>query len=249
MAGHSHWANIKHKKARVDAVRGKVWSKCARAIIVAARHGGGDPDANLTLRYAIDEARSVNMPKDTINNAIKKGTGELGGENYEAVIYEGYGPNGVAIMIETLTDNKNRTVPEFKKIFDKNGGNLGTSGCVAYIFTARGVIVIPKSQADEERMMDLALEAGAEDVAEDGEMWEVHTDIPRFMQVREALEKEGLKPERAEITKIPNTTVECRGTDAQRVLALMEAFEDHEDVQKVHANFDIPDDELAALGS
>ncbi len=247
MAGHSKWANIKHKKARNDAKRGKTWSKCARAIIVAAKNGGGDPAANLTLRYAVDEAKAANMPKDTIANAIKKGTGDLGGENYESLIYEGYGPNGVAIMLEILTDNRNRTAPEVKKIFEKGGGNLGTTGCVSYIFQARGQLFVPKAGCDEERVMEVAVEAGAEDVADCGESWQVLCEPGAFVAVRDAIEAASIAVDSAEMTMIPSTTVQCTGNDARKVINLVEALEDHDDVQKVHANFEIPDEEMAAL--
>jgi len=247
MAGHSHWANIKHKKAARDAKRGKAWSKCARAIIVAARNGGGDPAMNLTLRYAIDDAKAVNMPKDTIENAIKKGTGDLEGVTYESIVYEGYGPAGVAVMMEILTDNRNRTAGEIRKIFERGGGNLGTSGCVAYIFSAKGQVFLAKAGAEEERVMETALDAGAEDVVDDGESWQVLTAPGSFLPVREALEGAGFTVESAELTMLPSTTVQIAGDDAARVLKLMEALEDHDDVQKVHANFDIPDEVMATL--
>ena len=247
MAGHSKWANIKHRKARQDDKRGRMWSKCARAIIVAARAGGGDPGMNLTLRYAIDEARAVNMPKDTIEKAIKKGSGELGGEDYESVVYEGYGPSGVAIMVETLTDNRNRTAPELRKLFDKYGGNLGTSGCVAFIFTARGMILVNKDSADEDSIMMAALDAGAEDVTDEGEFWQVLTQPTELHTVRDALIDAEIEVSSAEITMFPSNTVECESDIARRVLNLMEEIEDHEDVQKAYANFDIPDEVFAAL--
>lgn len=248
MAGHSRWANIKHKKAKSDAIRGKAWSKCARAIIIAARNGGGDPASNLTLRYAIDDAKAANMPKDTITNAIKKGTGELTGVNYERIIYEGYGPVGVAVMLELLTDNRNRTAPEIKKIFDKHGGNLGTNGCVSYIFQTRGQVMVAKAAVDEDQLMALALEAGAEDVVDSGESWQVLSELPAFLTVQGAVEAAGIAVESAGITMIPSTTVTCTGEDAKRVLALVEALEDNDDVQKVHANFEIPEAEIVALG-
>ncbi|MAE60745.1 MAG: YebC/PmpR family DNA-binding transcriptional regulator [Planctomycetaceae bacterium] len=247
MAGHSKWANIKHRKARQDDKRGRMWSKCARAIIVAARAGGGDPTMNLTLRYAIDEARAVNMPKDTIEKAVKKGSGELGGEDYEAVVYEGYGPSGVAVMIETLTDNRNRTAPELRKIFDKFGGNLGTSGCVAFMFSARGMILISKDAGDEESIMMAALEAGAEDVTDEGEFWQVLTDPAQLHVVSDALAANDIEVTSAERTMVPANTVECDSDIARKVLNLMDELDDHEDVQKAHANFDIPDEVFAAL--
>ena len=249
MAGHSKWANIKHKKARNDAKRGKTWSKCARAIIVAAKNGGGDPASNLTLRYAIDEAKAENMPKDTIANAIKKGTGELGAENYEEVLYEGYGPNGVAVLLEVLTNNRNRTAPEVKKIFEKYGGNLGTPGCVSYIFQSCGQVTVAKSAAGEEQLIGVALEAGAQDVNDLDEAWQVVCDPADFIAVRDAIEQAGIEAESAGLTRLPNTTAVCTGKDAKKILNMLDAFDDQEDVQKVHANFEIPDSEMAALES
>ena len=247
MAGHSKWANIKHRKARVDAKRSKIWSKCSRAIIVAAKQGGPDPDANLALRYAIDEAKSQNMPKDTIEKAVAKGSGKGDGENYESVVYEGYGPVGVAVMLDCLTDNKNRTVPEVRKIFEKHGGNLGASGCVAYNFNSKGQIFIAKEGVDEEALMNAALEAGAEDIVDQGEGWEVLCEPTDYMAVRGAIEQGGFAIESASVTMIPETTVECAGKDARKVFNLVEALEDHDDVQKVHANFDISDEEMEAI--
>ncbi len=247
MAGHSKWANIKHRKGRQDAKRSKVWSKCSRAIIVAAKNGGGDPTMNLTLRYAIDEAKSENMPKDTIENAIKKGTGDLEGINYEEVVYEGYGPNGVAILLDILTDNRNRTAGEVRKIFERGNGNLGTTGCVAYIFSSKGQIYIDRANVEEEKLMDLALEAGAEDVVDEGEAWQVVCEPGAFIAVREAIEGAGIEVASAGVTMIPNNTVECTGDDARKVLTLIDNLEDHDDVQKVHTNADIPDEELAAI--
>ncbi len=247
MAGHSKWANIKHKKARNDAKRGKAWSKCVRAIIMAAKNGGGDPGTNLTLRYAIEEAKAENVPKDTIANGIKKGTGELEGVNYESVVYEGYGANGVAVMLETLTDNRNRTAPEIKKLLEKYGGNLGTNGCVSYLFKACGEAYVAKSEADEEKLMEVALEAGAQDVVDTGESWQVLAEPEGFIAVREAIDAAGIAIESAGLTMVPSTTVTCRGKDAQKVFNLIEALEDHDDVQKIHANFEIPDDEMALL--
>ena len=247
MAGHSKWANIKHKKARMDAKKGKAWSKCARAIIVAAKNGGGDPDTNLTLRYAIDEAKAVNMPKDTIEKAIAKGTGDLGGEAYEQVIYEGYAAGGVAVMLDCLTDNRNRTVPELRKLFEKYGGNLGESGCVAYNFQNKGQVLLEQAGTDEETVMSIALEAGAEDVREDEDLWEVVCEPGDFLAVRDALKNAGLTIESAQITMIPNSTVSVSGRDAEKVVSLIDGLEDHDDVQKVHANFEIPDEQMAAM--
>ncbi|MCC6682900.1 MAG: YebC/PmpR family DNA-binding transcriptional regulator [Phycisphaeraceae bacterium] len=249
MAGHSHWANIKYKKAARDAKRGKAWSKCARAIIVAARTGGGDPAQNITLRYAIDDAKAVNMPRDTIENAIKKGTGDLEGVVYESTLYEGYGPAGVAVMMEILTDNRNRTAGEIRKIFERCGGNLGSTGCVAYLFSSKGQVFVAKSGAEEEKVMETALEAGAEDVTDEGETWQVLSEPTDFIAVRDALKAAGFTMESSGINMIPATTVQLDSHDAQKVLKLVEALEDHDDVQKVHANFDIPDDVLASLES
>jgi YebC/PmpR family DNA-binding regulatory protein len=249
MAGHSAWKNIKHKKAANDARRGKAWSKCARLIIVAARTGGGDPASNLNLRYAIDDARAENMPRDTIEKAIKKGTGELQAESYESAIYEGYGPGGVAMMVEILTDNRHRTAPEVKRIFERHGGNLGGPGSVSYVFQTRGQIMVPKAGAPggEDKLMELALDAGAEDVRDEGEYWQVLSEPGAFPGVRAAIEKAGIKFEEARITMVPNTTVRLAGEDAKRVVALVEALEDHDDVQKVHANFEISEADLAAM--
>lgn len=247
MAGHSAWKNIKHKKAVNDARRGKMWSKCARAIIVAARIGGGDPASNLALRYAIDDARAENMPRDTIEKAIKKGTGELAAETYERAMYEGYGPGGVAVMVEILTDNRHRTAPEIKRIFERAGGNLGGPGSVGFMFLNRGVILVPRSAAGEEKMMDIVLDAGAIDVAAVGEQWQVITEPTSFIAVRQAVEAAKLPIDKAELTMIPTNTVTCSGDDAKQMLSLIEELEEHDDVQKVHANFEIPDAELAAL--
>lgn len=247
MAGHSKWANIKHRKARQDAVRGKAWSKCSKAIIVAARNGG-DPNQNLTLRYAIEEARAVNMPKDTIEKAVKKGSGELGESvTYTEIRYEGYGSNGVAVMVDCLTDNLNRTAPEIRKIFQKSGGNLGVSGSVAFGFTQNGLITFAKDKITEDQLMEIALEAGAEDIKLEDDTWEVITSPSDLPKVRDALEAKNFKPDSAKVIMIPNTTVECKGKEAEKIMRLMEALEDHDDVQNVYANFDISDEEMEAL--
>ncbi len=247
MAGHSKWANIKHRKARQDAKRGNAWSKCSKAIIVAAKNGGGDPEMNLTLRYAIEEAKAANMPKDTIAKAIKKGTGELEGESYEEATYEGYGPNGVAVFVECLTDNRSRTAPDVRHIFSKHGGNLGTDGSVAFVFDSKGLITIKKDAADEEKIMEVALEAGADDVTDEGDCWQVLTAPGDFHAVKTAIDAAGLATEVAELTMIANNTVACAGADAQKVFNLIEALEECDDVQKVHTNADIPEEELNAL--
>jgi YebC/PmpR family DNA-binding regulatory protein len=247
MAGHSRWANIKHRKAKVDAVRGRHWSKCARAIIVAAKHGGGDPAANLTLRYAIDEAKAANMPKDTIEKAIKKGSGAGSAESYDKVRYEGYGAGGVAILVDCLTDNLNRTAPEMRLIFEKAGGNLAKPGSVAFGFAQKGLITIERSRVAEERLMELAIDAGAEDVTDAGEVWEITCEPANFLAVRGALEAAELAPDSAELTFIPATTVACDERIAEKLMRLVEALEAHDDVQKVYTNADIPGEVLARL--
>jgi YebC/PmpR family DNA-binding regulatory protein len=247
MAGHSHWAGIKHKKAAVDAKRGKLWSKLSKAIIVAARTGGGDPDANLRLRYAIDDAKAVSMPKDNITRAIKKGTGELDGGNLEQVIYEGYGAGGVAVLCEILTDNRNRTAPEIRKIFEMSNGKLGSTGCVAWMFESKGLLLIPEDQTDEDTLMELALEAGADDVRHDGDNFEVICPPEAYEDVLNAAKQAGLKPEVSQVTLIPQNTVDLDEADARKVLKLMEALDDHDDVQNVSANFNIPDDVMEKM--
>jgi YebC/PmpR family DNA-binding regulatory protein len=247
MAGHSHWANIAHKKGLIDSKRGKLWSKLAKAIIIAAKAGGGDPDANLRLRYAIIDAKAGNMPKDTIDRAIKKGTGELEGVNYEEVLYEGYGPNGVAILCDILTDNRNRTAPEVRKIFEMAGGKLGGAGSVAWMFDRKGLVVIPADQTDEETLMDLALEAGADDVRHVGETFEITCPPDAYSTVCDAIEKAGLKPELSELARIPKDTIELDAEAGRSVLKLMEALDDHDDVQKVASNFNIPDEAMAEI--
>jgi len=248
MAGHSKWANIKHRKARQDAAKGKIWSKCARAIIVAAKNGGGDPETNLTLRYAIDEAKAANMPKDTIAKAVQKGAGELeGAASYEEIRYEGYGPSGVAVIVDCLTDNVNRTAPEMRKIFEKAGGNLGKPGAVSFGFSQKGMIVIEAGKITEEQLMELAIDAGAEDVSETDGAWEVTAEVADFIAVREAIEAAHIEPDSAEITMIPTNTVACDQSTAEKVMRLVDALEDHDDVQKVYTNADIPDEVMAEL--
>ena len=251
MAGHSKWANIKHRKERQDKKKGQMWSKCARAIIAAARSGGPDPETNLTLRYAIDEAKYANMPKDTIQRAVEKGAGAAGGENFEQISYEGYGPGGVAVLVDALTDNRNRTAPEVRAIFSKAGGNLGATGCVSYMFETKGRIAIDASTADEETIMERAVEAGAEDVQppepEEGSagFWTIFAGAAEFLTVKEALERSGLEISEAEIAKIPMQMVSVSPSDARKILNLIEALEDNDDVQKVYTNADIPDEVLA----
>jgi YebC/PmpR family DNA-binding regulatory protein len=240
MAGHSHWAKIKRAKGANDAKRGKIWSKIARKIIIAAKNGG-DPRDNLNLRYTIDEAKACNMPKDTITNAIKKGTGELGGENYEAVTYEGYGPGGVAIMIEALTNNRARTAPELRKAFEIHGGNLATSGAVGFQFNKQGVITIKADAVSEDTLLELALEAGAEDVKNEGEVFEVITSPTAYLKVKEAIENAKIPVEAGEITYMPSNTVPVDVEKGQRLLKLIDALEDNEDVQNVSHNAELPE--------
>ena len=245
MSGHSHWAGIKHKKAANDAKRGKVWSKIARIIIMAAKAGGGDPAQNLTLRYAIDKAKAANMPKDTIEKAIKKGTGELGNITYEEVLYEGYAPGGVAIMVEGLTDNRNRTAPEIKKIFEKRNGSLGASGCVNWMFKKKGLITVKADAIDEDTLMDVVLSAGAEDMENAGEIYEITCEPDAYNELKTALEEKEIPIESSELSMVPDTTVPVNDAEtARKILNLMEDFEDHDDVQEVYANFDIPDEIL-----
>ncbi len=247
MAGHSHWAGIKHKKALIDNKRGKLWSKLSKAIIVAARMGGGDPASNLRLRYAIDDARKVSMPKDNIQRAIKRGTGELEGGNLDEVLYEGYGPGGVAVLCEILTDNRNRTAGEIRKVFELADGKLGESGCVAWMFERKGMFLLPTSQIDEDSLLELALEAGADDVKGAGENYEVICDPAVYGQVSDALAARCLACETSEITRIPTSNVDLDVEAGRKVLKLMEKLDDHEDVQRVAANFNIPDEAMAQI--
>jgi YebC/PmpR family DNA-binding regulatory protein len=247
MSGHSKWNNIKHKKAANDARRGSLWSKLARYIIVAAKTGGGDPTMNLQLRYAIDKARDANMPSDTIEKAIKRGTGELGSAEFAPAVYEGYGPGGVAFIVDVLTDNPNRTGPEIKKIFERAGGSLGTTNCVSWNFSTKGVFSINAGEVDEEALMEVAIEAGADDVQRDGDTFEVTCEVSAYEPVRRALAEKSIPTRQAEITKIPGTTVEVNEKIGEKVLRLAEAFEEHDDVQQVYSNFDIPDETLAKI--
>ncbi|MBW8014943.1 MAG: YebC/PmpR family DNA-binding transcriptional regulator [Planctomycetes bacterium] len=243
MSGHSHWAGIKHKKAANDAKRGKIWSKVARMIIVAAKAGGGDPAQNLTLRYAIDKAKGANMPKDTIEKAIKKGTGDLGGVEYVDVLYEGYAPGGIAIMIDGLTDNRNRTAPEIKKIFEKRGGSLGASGCVNWMFDKKGVFIVNAEVIGEDELMDIILEAGADDMENHGEVYEITCQSAAFDAIKGALQEKEIPTESAEVSMVPQNSIEVNDPEtARKILNLIEEFEDHDDVQNVYANFNIPDE-------
>ncbi|NPV26512.1 MAG: YebC/PmpR family DNA-binding transcriptional regulator [Firmicutes bacterium] len=245
MSGHSKWANIKHKKAKMDAQRGKLFTKIGRELIMAARAGGGDPNVNMRLKTAIQKAREANMPNENIMRAIQRGTGEIEGVNYEEVTYEGYGPAGVAILLNIATDNRNRTAAEIRHIFSRNGGSLGESGCVAWMFHRKGLLIVDlaENQKDEDELMLMCLEAGAEDIkVEDGEA-EITTSPEDFEAVKEALAREGLKFSVAEVTMVPQTTVQLTNPDqVSQMLRLMEMLEDHDDVQNVYANFDIPDE-------
>ncbi|QEL19973.1 YebC/PmpR family DNA-binding transcriptional regulator [Limnoglobus roseus] len=243
MAGHSHSANIAVRKGKQDAQRAKLFSKLARYIMIAAKNGGGDPDTNLRLRYAIDKARSVSMPKDNIERAVKKGTGELEGVNYEDVTYEGYGPGGVAILVEALTDNRARTGNDVRTLFEKGGGNMGTPGCVGYLFDRKGLIVLDvKAQPDEEKMMEAALEAGADDIKREGTVYEITTDPTTFGQVLEKLKAAGYEPGTAELTQLPKTAAEVETEVGKKVVRLLDALEDNDDVQNVYTNANITEE-------
>jgi YebC/PmpR family DNA-binding regulatory protein len=244
MSGHSKWSTIKHKKASADAKKGKVFTRLIKEITIAARMGGGNPDFNPRLRTAIAEAKESNMPSTNIERAIKKGTGELEGVNYEEYVYEGYGPGGAAIVAEVITDNKNRSASEIRKIFSKHNGNLGEVGCVGWMFDTKGFIVIEKSVVEEEILMDVVLEAGADDIQEIEGNWEVTTDPANFQAVMDALEKNEIPRLKAQITKIPQTTTEVFGKEAVQMLKLAESLEDHDDVQRIYSNFDIDEDSL-----
>lgn len=246
MSGHNKWSTIKHKKGAADAKRGKIFTKLIKELTVAAKMGGSDPDGNPRLRTAIDKAKSENMPKDNIERAIKKGAGEMDGVNYEETTYEGYGPGGVAILVEVMTDNRNRTVSDVRSIFSKCNGNMGEAGCVSWLFDKKGLIVYPKD-TDFDALFEAALEAGAEDVADEEGQIEVITDPSAFMEVRDALDKGGFKHDSAEVTMIPQTMVKLEGKQAESMLKLMERLEDNDDVQNVYANFDISEEEMEKM--
>ena len=248
MSGHSHWARIKRKKGVTDARRGRLWSKLARAVIVAAKSGGGDPDANLSLRYAIDAAKAANMPKDTIENAVKKGAGGGETQSYETAYYEGYGAGGVAVLVEALTDNRNRTAPEVKKIFERAGGAVGASGCVKWMFSTKGIVIVPKSLADEDKIAEIALENGAEDYQLQGDIWEITAPVEAYEPLRQALAAAKIEPQSSELTMVPSSRVSVDAESGQKVLRLIEALEDQDDVQNVYANFEIPDELMAEMG-
>ena len=247
MSGHSKWSTIKRKKGAADAKRGQIFSKLSRAIIVAAKEGGGDPEANVTLAAAIQKARDNSMPKDTIERAIQRGAGGAEGDSYESILYEGYAPGGVAVICTILTDNRNRTAADLRYIFTKNGGSLGTPGSVAWQFERKGVVMVDGDGVDEDELMEVALENGAEDVAEDGSQWQVTVDPTDFMRLRGALEGAGIAYASAELTMIPKTTVEPTEKEARQVLRMVDALEENDDVQDVYANFDISEEILEAV--
>ena len=250
MAGHSHWAGIKHKKAAVDAKRGKIWSKLSKAIIVAAQMGGSDPETNARLRTAIADAKAVSMPKDNIERAVKKGSGDLDDANrFEEILYEGYGPNGVAIMCEIMTDNRNRTAPEVRKIFEVHDGNLGATGCVGWMFDRKGLFIIDSNSVDEEKLMEVAMEVGADDIRHEGAQFEVTCDPDQYSDVSDGFEAAKIAVESKQVTRIPQNTVDLDVDTARKVLKLMEALDDHDDVQNVSANFNIPDEAMSELSA
>jgi len=246
MSGHSKWHSIKHKKGATDAKRGKLFTKFIKEITVAARTGGGDPDANARLRKAILDAKAGNMPNDTIDRAVRRGTGAEEGVNYEEITYEGYGPGGVALLIEAVTDNRNRTVAEIRHMFSKNGGNLGEAGSVGWLFEKKGYIVVDKTAKPEDELFDIAIEAGADDLRDDEDNFEIITSPENFEGVQSAIKAAGIEPQMAEVSMVPQTYVKLEGSSAQQMLRLMETIEDHDDVQKVYANFDIDEADMAA---
>jgi YebC/PmpR family DNA-binding regulatory protein len=246
MAGHSHWATIKRSKGAADAKRGKVFSKLSKAIIIAARHGGGDPDMNLKLRYAIDKAREASMPKDNIERAIKRGTGEAEGEIIEELTYEGYGPGGIAILVDLVTDNRNRTAGEVRKIFEKGGGKMGQSGTVGWMFERKGLFIVDAKACDEDKLLELALDAGADDVKRVGGQFEVTCDAGHFNAVRDTLAKASIATASAEITQLAKTPMDADTETAKKVLNLMQALDEHDDVQNVHSNLNITEEAMLA---
>ena len=245
MSGHSKWHTIKHKKGATDAKRGKIFTKLIKEVTVAARTGGsGDVDLNARLRKAVNDAKAQNMPNDTIDRAIKRGTGELEGVNYEEITYEGYGIGGVAILIETMTDNRNRTVAELRHLLSKNGGNLGEAGSVAWMFDKKGLIIVDKEAKSEDELFEIALEAGADDVKDEGEVYEIYTAPENYEAVNDALKAAKIEPQNSEISQIPQNYIKLEGDDAKKMLKLYEAVDDNEDVQNVYANFDIDESEM-----
>ena len=249
MSGHSKWSSIKHNKAATDAKRGKLWSRISRDITVAAKIGAGDPDSNPRLRLAVDKARSANMPKDNIEKAIKKGTGEIEGVSYEEILYEGYGPNGVAVMVHALTDNRSRTAPDIKKLFERKNGNLGATNCVAWMFQQKGVIVVAREDADEDQLMEIALESGADDVTASESIYEVTCAPSAFEGVRDAIRDAEITIQSSDLNMVAENNVVLDINAARKVLDLVETLEEHDDVQSVSSNFDIPDDVLAQLAA
>jgi YebC/PmpR family DNA-binding regulatory protein len=248
MSGHSHWATIKHKKGAIDAKRGKLWSKLSRAIIIAAKNGGGDPNMNLKLRYAIDKARQVSMPKDNIERAIKRGTGDVEGMIFEEITYEGFGPGGVAVLVEVLTDNRNRTNGEVRKIFERGGGNMGSAGCVGYLFERKGVFAVKANGKDEDTLMGIALDAGADDLKQSGgDTYEITCDPTQFNKVQEALQKSGVEVANAELAQVGKVGVDVDTESARKVMRLMENLDDHDDVQNVYSNVNLTDEVLAEI--
>ena len=242
MSGHSKWSSIKHKKAATDAKRGKIFTRFIRELSIAARAGGGDPESNSRLRHAIDGARAANMPSDNIKKAIQRGTGELEGVNYEELSYEGYGPGGIALLVEAMTDNKNRTVSEVRYVFNKYNGNLGEQGCVSWMFTRKGMIIVPTSAIGEDELMEIVLESGAEDMKKEGDNYEITTSTEDFDKVHQALKAKNIAIESAEILKIPSTYIKLEGRQAEQMLKLYDKLEELEDIQNVWANFDIADE-------
>jgi YebC/PmpR family DNA-binding regulatory protein len=252
MAGHSHWAGIKHKKERQDKKRGKLFSKISKNIMSAVRQGGKDPETNLQLKYAIEDAKAADMPKDNIERAILKGAGELEGQQLEGIRYEGYGSGGAAVMVDALTDNRNRTSADIRKIFDEHGGKLGTSGCVSWMFETKGLILLPLGEHTEEDIFDLAVEAGAEDFQEAGDLYELTCPVDHFEDVRTAMDEHNIEYESAEITEVPMSYTDLDADEARKILELMEALEDNDDVTNVHSNFNLPEDlvdEMESKGS
>jgi YebC/PmpR family DNA-binding regulatory protein len=247
MSGHSHWATIKHKKGAIDAKRGKLWSKLSRAIIIAAKNGGGDPNMNLKLRYAIDKAREVSMPKDNIERAIKRGTGDVEGLVFEEITYEGFGPGGVAVLVDVLTDNRNRTNGEVRKIFERGGGNMGSAGCVGYLFERKGVFSVDAKGVDEDTLMGIALDAGADDMKRSGSTFDITCDPTQFNKVQEALQKAAIAAINAEIAQIGKVPVDVDAESAKKVMRLMETLDDHDDVQHVYSNVNLTEEVLAEI--
>ncbi|MCP3943430.1 MAG: YebC/PmpR family DNA-binding transcriptional regulator [Desulfobacteraceae bacterium] len=247
MSGHSKWSTIKHKKGAADVKRGKIFTKLIKEITVAARMGGGDQESNPRLRHALNAAKAQNMPKDTFERAIKKGTGDLDGVSYEEILYEGYGPGGVAVLVECLTDNKNRSIADVRYIFGKAGGNVGTDGCVAWMFDKKGLISVDKEDASEETLMDVALEAGAEDIKDEGDIFEIITEPEDFDAVKDAIDNAQIKYQMAEITMLPQNMTAVEGKDAEKMIRFMEALDDCDDIQKFYTNADIPDEAFEAM--